>query len=168
MRVIFDKSDLVKILGKHFGMPISSEDVTITADPLEIDVRSIGEMPVSAPPKKEATVAEELHRLLTTAQQHVEEEQEEKGVGMPKSDESPTTIFSLEDLLNPDVSKNVSKDEVQAAKKKQRPPSPPLPKLNDYFDGDGDSDENVHYDDPGEMTPAELDAAKRKFQKGSS
>lgn len=44
MRLILEKSDVVKILSKHFGTTLSEENVVVRPDPLEIEVSSISEL----------------------------------------------------------------------------------------------------------------------------
>lgn len=165
MRVVFDEADLIKILSKHFGTTLSPENVKITADPFEIDVRDVEELPLASPPQPETTVAEELQSILVAAAQQVSTETEtQEEAPMLKPDASTLT---LNDLLNPEVSKHASQEEIPPEEK--RKPLPPLPKLTDYFDQDDteDTNENVHYDDPGRTTQAEIEASKRQ-RKGDS
>ncbi len=167
MRVVFDKTDLIKILNKHFGVQVTADNVKILTDPFGIDIRNIEELPpLSTPPAPKNTVAEELKNILTLAAEQVSAEASKQGeVLMPESAPSPTT-FSIDQLLDPTVSRHSAEGDAPPPKKRE--PLPPLPKLNDYFGNDDtdDGDDNVHYNDPGETTPAEIEAARRQRKGG--
>lgn len=163
MRVVLNIADLVKILGKHFGGPLTESNVKILTDPFEIDVRDVEEQLLSTPPAPKTTVAEELNALLTSAAEQIAAE-------TGKHEEvltSESATLSIDQLLDPTVSRHSAEGDAPPPPKRE--PLPPLPKLNDYFgneDDTADGAENVHYDDPGETTAAEVDAARRQRKGG--
>ena len=131
-------------------------------DPFEIDVRDVEEQLLSAPPTPKKTAAEELKAILDLATEQVATEtSKHEEVPMP----DPTT-FNIDQLLDPTVSRYSAEGDAPPPKKRE--PLPPLPKLNDYFGNDDTDDggDNVHYDDPGETTPAEIEAARRQRKGG--
>lgn len=53
MRIILEKSEILEILGKHFGATLDPEKVVIRHDPiLEIELSGLAMSPGKAPPAK--------------------------------------------------------------------------------------------------------------------
>ena len=86
MKVILEKADLLKILSKEFGYDLEDGDVTVTAEPFEVQVSQLPVQHLAA-------------RVPTTEVLQTEEEIFEELPDAPEREDYTTTTMTMEQLL---------------------------------------------------------------------
>lgn len=92
MKVTLEKEELIRILSSEFGYDINENDVTVSAEPFEVQIKNLPVDTLAKKAKKEAELAEVL-KAVTAAGETTE-------VETPVvPEEEVSEVLTMEDLL---------------------------------------------------------------------
>lgn len=168
MKVILEKTDVLHILEKSIGMPLSDENVVITEAPFEVHISGVCPPTIQGPPINSSPFvaeAEDEQECGDPPTDYEEDEQGGESLNLPGLFDTHNKPMGLADLLSPE-NRTVTSCEGADKSSQNRYAAPSLVaalKASEYFSDEGDvGDLQEHLEDPGVPTETELDATRGK------